>query len=123
MIFAAILHDLGRTDYLHKRRTPNIPHGSNGWNMILKYVELSASDEIFKAIDSNRRIFEIAGQMIESHMHHWEGDPRAKLPKELYEYIFATADYCASRREINTPVVNNKLLLEMENGQPIKKIV
>ena len=65
-------------------------------------------------------------RIMATHMHHW--DKQAPQPESITEYLFATADYIASRNFIQTPILTKgqpvafKLdIPEIDNGKGVLK--
>jgi len=103
MIFAALFHDLSRTDLL---RDPNSEkssypgHGRYSWEMIKEDVRIANCIAHDCFISST---FECTKRFIITHMTHW--DKKDPNPESINEYLFATADYIASRKFIKTPIL------------------
>jgi putative nucleotidyltransferase with HDIG domain len=102
MIMAALLHDIGRTDKILTTFT-RASFTTNS-HAVKSYQIIKTS--LLNHKDVNHPIVKMALRMIHTHMHHWEKERGAPMPETLEEYIFATADYCASRVKVITPFLD-----------------
>jgi HD superfamily phosphodiesterase len=98
MLVAALFHDLGRMRQLHTGVYDQIGHGVIAWDLIKTHVSLLSYKQSIRNI---KRIM----RYIKTHMHHWDKDKEAPIPETIDEHIFAVADYCASRNDIDTPFI------------------
>lgn len=96
MLVAALFHDLGRMRQLRTGVYDKIGHGVIAWDLIKTHVHLIDYKESFQNIKKVMRY-------VKTHMHHW--DKEAPMPETIDEHLFAVADYCASRNDIDTPFI------------------
>ena len=102
LIVSSLFHDLGRVDYIKRqkqRHNISKSHGKIGWAMMVEAIKLSNID--IKGLP----IKEIK-DAIEKHMTHWDSRWGGEMPTTKISFLFATADYCASRSEIKTPILD-----------------
>jgi len=107
VISASILHDIGYFEFVSKKRCNDeyqklYSTGFNRSREAYLYHPVLGQFWIGKYIVEKRKLlpelFQIA-KLVASHMSHWlkECNPE---PQSLLEYIVCTADYFASRKEI-----------------------
>lgn len=112
MLSAVFFHDLGRVDSLKKtywRCNTSKSHAVRSKLILLK--ELEKCDFYYN--ENNKQLINSMMDIIQTHMSHWEESKGAPLPSNLEQIMFATADYCASRRNVTTPFLEQKVELKL----------
>jgi len=98
LIAAAILHDIGKSEYCCKGPKPgNQLYEGTGWS--IKRGNNNHSMTGGKMIrEAGIKDGDVIARIVERHMCHW--DKQSPQPESLLEYILCMADYMASREEI-----------------------
>jgi hypothetical protein len=110
MLFATFFHDIGRVDSLKKtywRKNVSKAHCIRSRVIVEDELREDGFIQIFD--DEIKNCISLVLGFIETHMSHWEESKGGIRPKTTEQVIFATADYCASRREVNTPFLEKKV--------------